>query len=343
METKVTKFGSLPDGRVVNAYELRNSHGLTVRLINFGATITHVFAPDRQGRLGDVVLGFDELAPYLGNHPYLGCTIGRVANRIARGRFTLDGKTYSLPLNNGPNSLHGGISGFSRKLWQAEPIPRAAGVRMSYRSPDGEEGYPGNLETSLVVTLAETNELVLDYTATADQPTPINLTNHSYFNFRGKGTVLDYELMIAAEEYTPRDEHLIPTGEIKPVANTPLDFRRPTPIGARFPEIKERPVGYDNNFVLSGAGLRLAARAYDPQTGRGLEVRTTEPGVQLYTANFLDGSQIGKSGIAYGQHSGFCLETQNFPDAVNHPHFPACILRPGKTYRQTTTYQFNAR
>jgi aldose 1-epimerase len=342
--TQKSSFGQLPDGTAVDLYTLTNAHGLVAKLSTYGAIITELHVPDRQGKLGDIVLGFDNLGQYLERHPYFGATVGRVANRIAKGAFVLDGKTYQLAINNGPNALHGGLKGFDKKVWQAEPQPGAA-VAFTYTSPDGEEGYPGTLKVTVTMALTDADELSIDYRATTDQATPVNLTNHSYFNLAGAGDVLAHELMLAADAYTPVDSALIPTGEIKPVQGTPLDFTSPAAIGARFSQIQTSPVGYDNNFVLRSGGkaLALAGRVYEPKTGRVLEVSTTEPGIQLYTANFLDGSLKGKGGVVYGRHSAFCLEAQHFPDSVNQPKFPSVILRPGQTYRQTTTHRFTAR
>jgi aldose 1-epimerase len=339
-----SSFGALADGTPVNLYTLTNAHGLTAKVTNYGTIITELHVPDRQGKPGDVVLGFDNLAQYLTGHPCFGCTCGRVANRIAKGKFSLDGKQYSLAINNGPNHLHGGLKGFDKALWQAEPMTGAS-VKFSYASPDGEEGYPGRLVATVQMTLNDANELRIDYAASADKPTPVNLTNHSYFNLRGAGDVLGHELFLAADHYTPTDATLIPTGEIAPVRGTPMDFTSPAPIGARFSALRGEPVGYDHNFVLNsgGKGMALAARVYEPATGRVLEVETTEPGVQLYTANFLDGSLTGKRGTVYRQHAGFCLETQHFPDSVNQPNFPSTILRPGQTYRQSTIFRFSTR
>ena len=335
------RFGQLPDGTGVDLYTLTNAHGLVANVTNYGTIITELHVPDRHGQAGDVVLGFDNLDQYLKGHPCFGCTVGRVANRIAKGRFTLDGKTYTLAINNGPNHLHGGLKGFDKARWQAEPQAGAA-VKFTRTSIDGEEGYPGALAVAVTMTLTEGNELRLDYTATTDRPTPVNLTNHSYFNLAGEGDVLAHELMIAADHYTPADSALIPTGEIKPVKGTPLDFTKPQPIGSRFAQLHADPVGYDHNFVLNSGGKRLAlaARVYEPKSGRVMEVHTTEPGVQLYTANFLNGSLTGKRGVVYRRHAGFCLETQHFPDSVNQPKFPSVILRPDQVYRQTTTHKF---
>jgi len=338
---KQSDFGQTPEGAKVELYTLTNRNGLIAKVTNFGAIITELHVPDRNGTLGDIVLGFDTLAPYLKKHPYFGATVGRVANRIAAGTFVLEGKTYTLATNDAPNHLHGGLKGFDKKVWKAESLNGAA-VKFYYISPDGEEGYPGTLSATVTMALTDANELRLDYEATTDAPTPVNLTNHSYFNLRGEGTVLDYQLMIAADNYTPAKDR-IPTGEIRPVKGTPMDFTSPQPLGARFAAVGDSPSGYDNNFVLNSGGkkLALAARAYEAQTGRVLETYTTQPGIQLYTGNFLDGSLTGKRGQVYHQHTGFCLETQHFADSVHHPNFPSTILRPGQTYRQTTIYRFD--
>jgi aldose 1-epimerase len=342
--TQKDRFGTLPDGSSVDIYTLTNAHGLFAKVTNYGTIITELHVPDRHGRSGDIVLGFDNLEQYLKGHPCFGCTVGRFANRIAKGKFSLDGQSYNLAINNGPNHLHGGLKGFDKVLWHAESQPGAA-VKFTYTSPDREEGYPGRLESSAIMALNDTNELRIDYTATTDKATPVNLTNHSYFNLRGDGDVLSHELLLAADYYTPSDATLIPTGEIKPVKGTPMDFTTSKPIGSRFSQLQSRPVGYDHNYVINDGGksLALAARVYEPHTGRVLEVQTTQPGVQLYTGNFLDGSLTGKRGVVYRQHTGFCLETQHFPDSVNHPQFPSVILRPGQTYRQTTTFRFLTR
>ncbi|MGA2867174.1 MAG: aldose epimerase family protein [Verrucomicrobiota bacterium] len=337
-----TAFGKLPDGTAVELYTLKNANGLVAKITNYGTIITELHVPGRNGKLGDIVLGFDNLPQYLKGHPYFGCTVGRVANRIAKGRFTLDGKVYTLALNNRPNHLHGGLKGFDKVLWQAQPQPGAGAVKFAYTSPAGQEGYPGTLAVTVTMSLTDANELRIDYTATTDHPTPVNLTNHSYFNLAGQGDVLAHELMLAADHYTPANAELIPTGQIKPVKGTPMDFTRPQPIGARFSQLSGYPVGYDNNFVLNGGGktLALAARLYEPKSGRVMELSTTAPGLQLYTANFLDGSLTGKYGIVYRRHSALCLETQHFPNSVNQVKFPSIILRPGQTYRHTTVHKF---
>ena len=341
-------FGKTPDGTPVELYVLKNGQ-ITVKVMTYGAIITEIDTPDRNGKKGDVVLGFDSLEGYLGKHPYFGATVGRVANRIAKGKFTLNGQEYTLAVNDGPNTLHGGLKGFDKVIWKAEPISRPDGpsIKLTRRSPDGEEGYPGNLDVSVQFTVTEQNELKIEYTATTDKATPINLSNHSYFNLAGRTTepVLGHELMLAADHYTPVDETLIPTGEIAPVAGTPLDFTKPTDIGARIKELKGEPTGYDHNFVLNSGGksLALAVRVYEPKTGRVMELSTTEPGVQFYTGNFLDGTITGKDGIAYRQHHAFCLEAQHYPDSIHHANFPSAVLEPGKTYTQTTVYKFSAR
>jgi aldose 1-epimerase len=337
-----SSFGKLPDGTAVDLYTLENARGLVAKVTNYGGIVTELHVPDRHGKSGDVVLGFDNLPQYLEKHPYFGATVGRFANRIAKGRFTLEGKTCTLAINNAPNHLHGGLKGFDKVLWTAEPQTGAA-VKLTYTSPDGEEGYPGTLAVAVTMSLTDANELRIDYTAKTDKATPVNLTNHSYFNLAGEGDVLSHELMIAADAFTPPDSTRIPTGQIKGVKGTPMDFTRPQPVGARFSEIPDRPVGYDHNFVLNkhGDGLALAARVYEPKSGRVMEAYTTEPGVQLYTSNFFDGSLTGKRGIVYQQHAALCLEAQHYPDAVNQPRFPSVILRPGQIYQQTTVYKFS--
>lgn len=335
-------FGATAAGQPVDLYVLTNSNGLIAKVITYGAILTELHVPDKAGRMADVVLGFDNLTQYLGKHPHFGATTGRFANRIAKGKFTLDGKQYTLATNNGPNHLHGGPKAFDKAMWRGEGFEAAdgSGVRLNYLSPDGEENYPGNLSTTVIYTLTKNNELKIDYRATTDKATPVNLTNHSYFNLAGAGDgdILRHELMLNAERYTPVDETLIPMGEIATVKGTPLDFTKSTAIGARIVQVKG---GYDHNYVLnsSDGSLALAAIARESKSGRVMEVHTTQPGVQLYTANFLDGSLRGIGGT-YGKHAGFCLETQHFPDSVNRPNFPSTILRPGETYRQTTVHRF---
>jgi aldose 1-epimerase len=340
-------FGKTSDGTPVELYVLTNGK-MTVKVMTYGAIVTEIDVPDRNGKLANVVLGFDDLASYLRGHPHFGAATGRFANRIAKGRFTLDGREYKLPVNNPPNTLHGGSKGFDKVVWKAQDAtgPGGQAVKLSYLSPDGEEGFPGNLSVSVTYTVTPADELRIDYTATTDKPTPVNLTNHSYFNLAGpaSGPILGHELTLAADEYTPADETMIPTGKIESVKGTPLDFTSPTPLGARIAEIKGSPGGYDHNYVLRAdtKSPALAARVRDPGSGRVLEMRTTEPGVQLYTSNFLDGSLKGKDGVVYKKHQAFCLEAQHFPDSVNHANFPSTILRPGATYTQTTIYRFYA-
>lgn len=341
------EFGRLPDGTTIDVYELRNRNGLRARIITYGALLTEMHVPDRAGQWGDVTLGFDQLSDYLAGHPYFGATIGRYANRIAQGKFTLDGRTYTLATNDGPNHLHGGDRGFDKVVWRAEVLSGAPGaaVRFTYTSPDGEEGYPGTLQAAVTYTLTEDNELRLDYTATTDRPTVVNLTNHAYWNLAGAGSILDHLLLIAADHYTPVDDTLIPTGTIEPVDGTMMDFTRSLPIGSRIGELTNDPRGYDHNYVLNSGGgsLAFAARVEEPRTGRVLEIFTTEPGIQFYSGNFLDGTLTGKGGVVYHQYHGFCLETQHFPDSPNRPNFPSVVLRPGQTYTQTTVHRFSTR
>lgn len=342
-------FGRTADGRPVEIFTLSNARGMEVRAMSYGATIVSIRVPDRNGRFADVALGFDSLAPYETISPYFGAVVGRYANRIARGRFTLDGRTYTLPLNNGPNSLHGGTVGFDKRAWAAEPFTHGdtVGVTFRYTSPDGEEGYPGTLHVRVTYALAPDDALAIRYEATTDKPTVVNLAQHTYFNLAGEGSgdVLRQVMTIHADRYTPIDSTLIPTGELASVAGTPFDFRTPTAIGARIgaPNVQlERAGGYDHNFVLNrtGSGLALAARAEDPASGRTLEVWTTEPGLQFYTGNFLDGTIHGKDGHVYVHRGAFCLETQHFPDSPNHPAFPSTVLRPGGTFRSETVWRF---
>jgi aldose 1-epimerase len=341
------QFGTLEDGTRVEMFVLKNAHGASAKLITYGATLTELWVPDGSGKMGDVVLGFDNLQGYLGKHPWFGATVGRVANRIAKGKFTLDGKEYSLEINDPPNNLHGGSHDLSRVVWKAEPLhePNSAAVRFTYLSPDRDEGFPGNLSVSVTYRLTNDNELKLEYSATTDKATPVSLTNHSYFNLGSADTdILGEVLYLSAQEYTPIDDTLIPTGEIRPVKGTPFDFTHPTAIGARVDEINGRPGGYDHNFVLGGPGkLKLAASVFDPNSGRQMEVWTTEPGVQFYSGNFLDGTLRGKRGIIYKKRSALCLETQHYPDSVNHANFPSVILRPGDTYRTATIYKFSTK
>jgi len=349
MEATVTKilFGKTPSGKRVDLFTLTNSQGLCAKITNYGTIITELRVPDRVGHLSNIVLGFDNLRQYLGGNPsYLGCTVGRVANRTAKGLFQLDGKKYKLAVNNGPHHLHGGARGFDKVLWASEIVKgKEPAVAFTYLSRDGEEGYPGNLDVTVLMTLTSGDELRIDYTASSDRATPVNLTNHSYFNLAGGGNVLGHELKLAAKAYIPVDATSIPTGKQVPVAGTPFDFTKRKTIGRDLAGLTGKPIGYDHNFVLKGGGQRLAACAtvYERTFGRVLEVRTTEPGVQVYTGNWLDGTQCGHGGIYYTQHSGLCLETQHFPDSLHHPRFPSIILRPGQTYTQTTTYKFTTR
>ncbi len=342
----ISDYGMV-DGKPVKLYTLTNAKGMVVKLTNYGCIITEIHVPDKNGNMADVALGFDDHKGYLGKSPFFGAVAGRVANRIAKGKFTLDGKDYSLFVNNGPNALHGGKKGFDKKVWGAVQFPDPK-IRLDYHSPDGEEGYPGDLDATVTYTLAPDNALRIDYKATTDKPTPVNLTNHSYFNLAGQGhgTILDHIVTIAADQYTPVDNTLIPTGELKAVKGTPFDFTTPHVIGERIKQVGGDPVGYDHNFVLrqprgDASKPALAVRVQDPKSGRVMEMFTTEPGVQFYTGNFLDRTLSGKGGVKYPQYGGFCLEAQHFPDSINHPNFPSVVLRPGQTYRQTTMYKFS--
>jgi aldose 1-epimerase len=339
-------FGKTPEGVEIEAYTLYNAQGAYAKLITYGATVAELHVPDKNGKMGDVVLGFDNLAGYLGNHPHFGGAIGRYGNRIAKGKLVVDGKEYQLAINNAPNSLHGGPTGFDRRVWKGESVQvkDGAAVRFTYLSKDMEENFPGNLTATVTYTLTNTNEFKLEYTATTDKDTVVNLTNHSYFNLAGSGDVLKHVLYLNADKYTPVDSTLIPTGEIASVENTPLDFRKPTEIGARIGEIKDIG-GYDHNFVVNGeAGkLRIAARVTEPTSGRQMEVWTTEPGVQFYSAIGLNGSIVGKGGIAYPKYGALCLETQHFPDSPNRPNFPSTALKPGTKFHSETIYKFSAK
>lgn len=343
-------FGKTAEGTEVEAYTLTSKGGVKARVMTLGATLTELLVPDKAGKTVNVVLGFDDVAGYESDrNQHFGCTTGRVANRIAKGRFTLDGKEYKLAINNGPNHLHGGTKrSLAKVLWKAESLTKndLAGVRFTYTSPDGEEGYPGKLDVTVTYTLSDKNELGIEYQAVTDKATPVNLTNHTYFNLAGAGanTVLDHELTVAAIRYTPVDDTLIPTGKIASVAGTPLDFTRPTRLGARIEElVKTATLGYDHNLVLDKRGQEPtgAVRLRDPGSGRVLTVLTTHPGIQVYSGNFLKGQQ-GKDGKTYKPRSALCLETQHFPDSVNQPDFPSVILRPGQTYRHTTIFALTA-
>ncbi|MCO6458809.1 MAG: galactose mutarotase [Pirellulaceae bacterium] len=331
------------DGQAVHRFTCVNSQGLRMQLIDYGAIVTSLMVPDRVGRLANVTLGFPTVDGYLARHPYFGATVGRYCNRIAGGKFSLDGKQYTLATNNGPNHLHGGLVGLDKVIWQAEPLQtdNSVGVRFRYLSPDGQEGYPGNLDVAVTYTLTNNNELWIEFEATADQPTPVNLTNHNYWNLAGagQGTILDHELQLAANRYLEVDDTLIPTGKQLDVDGSIFDFRAPKPIGQDLFRVQADPVGYDHCFVLNNPDGKLvfAARVRDPKSGRIMEVHTTQPAVQLYTGNFLDGDQAG---AGYRQHEGFCLETQHFPDSPNQPAFPSTILKPGETYQQRTVHKF---
>ena len=342
-------YGVLPAGDSVHVFTLTNANGMELRAITYGGIVISLRTPDRQGAMGDIVLGFNDLDGYVKSSPYFGSITGRYANRIARGRFSLDDVEYRLAINNGVNALHGGLRGFDKVVWTAEPRTDSsgAGVRFSYVSRDGEEGYPGTLNVTVTYTLTDSNQFVIDYEATTDKATPVNLTQHSYFNLAGDGAgdILGHVLTLDADRYTPVDSTLIPTGELASVEGTPFDFRSGVPIGARIGQDNSQlriAGGYDHNFVLtrSQTGLSHAARVVDSTSGRTLDVSTTEPGMQLYTGNFLDGSITGKSGHVYRHRNGFCLETQHFPDSPNQPSFPSTILRPGETYRSRTVYTF---
>jgi len=341
-------FGKTPDGQAVEVFTLTNKNGLEARVISYGATLISLKVPDRKGQLGDIVLGQDDLDGYLNRSRFFGSVVGRYANRIAKGKFTLDGKTYTLATNNGPNHLHGGARGFDKVVWTPEPGKDGAGVTLSYLSKDGEEGYPGNLQARVTYTLNDRDELLMEYRATTDKPTHLNLTNHSYFNLtaHGEPDILGHVVELNADRYLPVDSTLIPTGVLAPVAGTPFDFRKPTAIGARIDEPHEQLKngnGYDHTFVVNrkGPGPVKLARVVEPTSGRVLEVETTEPGVQFYTGNFLDGRYTGKQGRVYRKRYGFCLETHHFPDSPNQPSFPTTVLRPGQQYTSKTVLRFS--
>jgi aldose 1-epimerase len=339
------RFGKTSDGADVVLYTLTNAHGMVAKVAEYGAMLTELWVPDRDGKLADVVLGFDRVEQYEQSTFFLGATLGRVANRIANGRFTLDGHEYVLATNRAPNHLHGGVKGFDKRVWTSRWLPvsdSTVAVEFRYTSPDGEEGYPGTLHVTVTYTLTDANELRLEYSATTDKPTPVNLTNHSLFNLAGTGTVLDHVLTINAARYTPVNATLIPTGELASVTGTALDFTRPHRIGERIEALRATTNGYDNNFVLNSGGgaLAIAAHVDDPVSGRTMEISTTEPGMQFFTGNRLDGTVSGVGGVMYHQHAGFSLETQHFPDAVNHQSFPSVIRRPGETFHSTTVYRF---
>jgi len=348
LSVSVKPFGTMPDGQAVQLYRLENSNGMEVDVITYGGAIQSIKAPDKDGRVADVALGFDNLDGYLHTDTYFGALIGRYGNRIGHAGFTLEGKAYKLPANDAANTLHGGPQGFDKHVWKAAEVP--GGLELTLVSKDGDEGFPGTLNVKVVYTVTDKNELKIDYTATTDKPTVVNLTNHSYFNLAGagEGDVLQHQVMLNADRFTPVDSGLIPTGELKPVKGTPFDFTKATAIGARIDQKDEQlnfGKGYDHNWVLNkgNGGMTKAAEVYEPNSGRVLEVLTTEPGLQFYTGNFLDGSIHGKGGKTYGRRGGFCMETQHYPDSPNKPSFPSTELKPGQTYHTTTVYRFSAR
>jgi len=351
MDIDVTPFGQTPDGQQVRLYSLRNATGMTAEIMTYGAIVVSLKVPDKDGNMGDIVLGYDTLQGYLKETPYFGAIVGRYGNRIGKGKFTLDGVTYTLAINNDENHLHGGLKGFDKVVWDDEPVwrPDGVGVKLSYLSADNEEGYPGNLQATVIYVLTNKNELRIEYEATTDKATPVNLTHHGYFNLTGaQRDILGHELMLNADKCTPVDAGLIPTGHLVDVTGTPMDFRKSTPIGARIEDNYEQLKfggGYDHNWVLNKKGktMTLAAKVYEPTTGRVMEVRTAEPGIQFYAGNFLDGTLTGKRGIVYKHRYGFCLETQHFPDSPNKPGFPSTILRPGGKYETTTIYRFSTK
>ncbi|UCF42229.1 MAG: galactose mutarotase [Planctomycetota bacterium] len=345
MSIEKQDFGKTPDGESVDLYTLTNNNGLKAQIMTYGGIVTTLHVPDGDGQLGDIVSGYDTLDEYIKENPYFGALIGRCGNRIGKGKFTLNGVEYTLATNNGPNHLHGGIKGFDKVVWDAEPMETDEGpaLKLNYLSKDGEEGYPGNLNCTVIYTLTNNDELKVSYEAETDKDTVVNLTHHSYFNLGGhhSGDILGHELMLNADNYTTVDEDLIPTGQIKPVKGTPMDFTKPMAVGARIDQVKG---GYDHNFVLNSCdgSLALAASVYEPKTGRVMEISTTEPGIQFYSGNFLDGSLKGK-GAVYNKHNAFCLETQHFPDAPNKPDFPSIVLKPGEKYTHLTVHKFSAR
>ncbi|UCE99435.1 MAG: galactose mutarotase [Planctomycetota bacterium] len=345
MSIEKKAFGKTTDGQKVDIYTLTNDNGLQSEIMTYGGIVRTLLIPDRDGNLADIVLGYDILEEYIKDNPYFGALIGRYGNRIAKGKFTLDGVEYILATNNGPNHLHGGDKGFDKVVWGAEELQTKEGpaLKLTYTSKDDEEGYPGNLTCTVVYTLTNNDELTVDYVAETDKNTVVNLTHHSYFNLAGhnSGDILGHELMLNADHFTPVDDALIPTGEIKPVRGTPMDFTKPMSVGSRIDQVEG---GYDHNFVLnsSGGSLALAASVYEPNSGRVMEISTTEPAIQFYSGNFLDGSNKGK-GAVYNKHNGFCLETQHFPDSPNQPDFPSVVLKPGEKYTHLTVHKFSAK
>jgi aldose 1-epimerase len=348
METATRSYGRLPDGRQVSVISLTNAGGLKATLTDYGATLISMEVPDREGKTADITLGYDTLEGWLSNTSYFGATVGRYANRIAQGRFTLDGEAHTLAANNGANHLHGGITGFDKKLWSMKEVCRkgAVGVKFTYTSPDGEEGFPGNLETTVTYWLTRDNELHVEFEASTDKATLVNLAHHSYWNLTGdpNRSINDHRLMLAADFFLPVDEGLIPVGELRSVEGTPFDFTRPTVIGARLNEADQQLQygrGYDHCWVLrKGQGLQLAATLHDPGSGRTMDILTDQPGIQFYGGNFLDGTITGKNGIRYQHRTGLCLETELFPDSPNHTEFPSAVLRPGQTYQHTMVHRF---
>lgn len=345
MSIEKQAFGKTTDGKNVDLYTLTNANGLKARIMTYGGIVTSLQVPDRNGNFADIVLGYDTLDEYIKDTPYFGAIVGRYGNRIAKGKFTLNGIEYTLATNDGPNHLHGGIKGFDKVVWNAEEIQNrtSIGLKLTYLSKDGEEGYPGNLNCTVIYSLTNDNEFKIEYEAETDKTTVLNLTHHGYFNLAGhnSGDILGHQLMINADHFTPVDDTLIPTGQIKPVKDTPMDFTKPMPIASRIAQVKG---GYDHNYVLNNVdgSLQLAASVYEPKTGRVMEIYTTQPGIQFYSGNFLNGSNKGK-GTVYNKHNGLCLETQHFPDSPNKPQFPSVVLKPSEKYSHLTMHKFSVR
>ncbi len=351
---KITKapFGKTGDGQAVDLYTLSNPSGMKAKITNYGGIVTELHVPDKNGNNGDVVLGYEKLSSYIEASPYFGCITGRYANRIAKGRFTIDGTEYKLATNNGDNHLHGGVAGLDKKVWSAKEVKGVgrAGIEFSYLSPDGEEGYPGNVHCKVTYWLTVQNEIEIQYEATTDKSTHLNLTHHSYFNLAGAGSgdILNHEVELFADKFVPTDASNIPLGELAPVKGTPFDFLTPHKIGARIGENNQQlkvGLGYDHNWVINstGKGIELAARVTEEKSGRIMEVLTDQPGIQFYTGNFLDGSNVGKGGNVYKHRNAFCLETQKFPDSPNNPSYPSSLLEPGQTYRHVCIYRFSTK